>query len=91
MKMGIGIGWPNATSGTSAPTIYSFDIYECGSDVPLSKVYSLSETFMVGALLYIDEALTIPVNNEYVGDEGFPSNVYYISEGLVTNTSVSCT
>jgi len=45
---------------------------------------------MVGALLYINAELTIPVDNEHVGDEGFPSNVYYVTEGLVTKRSVTC-
>lgn len=86
--IGIGIGWPNATSG--ANTVYSFDIYECGSDVPLTQVYSLAQYFNVGVYVYLDEALTIPVLNDYANAGPSPETVYLITDGLITNNSASC-
>jgi hypothetical protein len=88
MGIGIGIGWPNSTSG--ANVVYSFYIYECGSSVPLIQVYSLVQYFNIGVYIYLDEALTMPVLSEYANEGPDPEGVYLITDGLITNTFISC-
>lgn len=47
MKMGIGIGWPNATSGGSAPiSLESYAIYSCSGEESL-----ISEPYQVGSFV----------------------------------------
>lgn len=59
MKMGIGIGWPNSTSGTSV--IYTFIIQDCNAS--LRTVYSVSSEFLPGAFMFTNVELTIPFGN----------------------------
>ena len=59
MKMGIGIGWPNSTSGTSI--IYTFIIQDCNAS--LKTVYSVSSEFLPGAFMFENVELTTPFGN----------------------------
>jgi hypothetical protein len=56
MKMGIGIGWPNASASTSV--IYTFIIANCAGET--AYVYSMSSIIQPGIYVYTDVELTIP-------------------------------
>jgi hypothetical protein len=56
MKMGIGIGWPNSTSGKGGP--YSFTIQNCLGQSYL--IWSDSSAFLPGAYIFKNEQLTDP-------------------------------
>jgi hypothetical protein len=87
MKMGIGIGWPNASAQAGNPTVYTINLYECNPG-PAFVTYSLSSTFAVGIYLYVDAALTIPV----IGIAGpvIGGTQYQITAGLVTSQTYTC-
>ena len=70
MRMGIGIGWPNATSGGPAGTVYQFVAQNCGGGEV--EVYSISSTIQEGARIFLDSNLSIPVPSNYIGE---PFNV----------------
>jgi hypothetical protein len=59
MKMGIGIGWPNSTSGSGG--VYTFTILDCNAS--LRTVYSASSEFLPGAFMFTDIELTVPFGN----------------------------
>jgi len=87
---GIGIGWPNATSGVApVPTIYTFGICDCGQSAPEQNVFSLSSNFEVGIYVYNDSELTIPTNI-IAGESPNPNFTYTITNGLVGEPSFSC-
>ena len=52
---GIGIGWPNSTSGSGVNT---FEIKDCNGT--LMTVYSIYPDFLPGAIMFIDSDLTEP-------------------------------
>ena len=59
MKMGIGIGWPNSTSGRGET--YTFTIQDCNAS--LRTVYSTSSQFLPGAFMFTNVELTTPFTN----------------------------
>jgi hypothetical protein len=90
MKMGIGIGWPNSTSGTSI--IYTFIIQDC--NVSLKTVYSVSSEFLPGAFMFENVELTTPFSNlgfwnlpELIGTIG---GYTMAGTGEVENTLTGC-
>jgi len=87
MKMGIGIGWPNASAQAGNPTVYTINLYGCGLGPPFAT-YSSSPTFAVGVYLYVDTALTIPVIAVAGPAVGNPQHV--ITDGLVTSETIAC-
>ena len=90
MKMGIGIGWPNASASNSA---YSLIITNCQDDI--IYLYSADSVFAEGIYLYVDEALTIPFDGEgktYNIWNGFPINNgnLIFSDGQVSGIAGVC-
>jgi len=59
MKMGIGIGWPNATSGFSG--VYEFTILDCNGTP--KQVWSTSSQFLPGAYVFKEPELINPFDN----------------------------
>jgi hypothetical protein len=59
MKMGIGIGWPNSTSGGGG--VYTFTILDCNGTS--RTVYSTSSQFLPDAYVFNDPELTDPFGN----------------------------
>jgi hypothetical protein len=84
--IGIGVGWPNNTSGGGGTSVHSFPIYSCSNE---TTAYSNSPSFGVGVYIYEDINLTMPFigwyNSDYIG-----YNVYYVDGGLVTDNQNSC-
>jgi hypothetical protein len=60
MKMGIGIGWPNSTSGSGG--VYTFTILDCNGTS--RTVYSTSSQFLPDAYVFNDPELTDPFGND---------------------------
>ena len=85
---GIGIGWPNATSGGSS-TVYLIRLWGCTGSTAPSTTYSLSPIFAEGIYLFSDTELTIPFTGVGGASEG--ANQYTITDGLVTNSFFTCT
>jgi hypothetical protein len=93
MRMGIGIGWPNASAPT-APTVYAYEINTC-SGVE-GTVYSSSSVFEAGITIYLNSELTEPVESTTFDDpfnkfpdEPFPG--YKCNDvGLVSISSKTC-
>jgi len=92
MRMGIGIGWPNASASNSPlpPTVYSFLTTSCCAG-DLVTLYTTSPSFQVGIMVYTDPELQIPyTQGEYggtrLGNVGCPfpfNDGYAIENGLV--------
>ncbi len=57
--IGVGIGWPNSTSGGSP--IYTFVVQDCNAS--LRTVYSASSQFLPGAFVFLNTELTNPFTN----------------------------
>jgi hypothetical protein len=84
---GIGIGWPNASSQSGEPTVYTINLYGCIPG-PAFTTYSTSSSFAIGIYLFVDAELTIPVTaiaGPVVGE-----TQYQITAGLVTSTTSQC-
>lgn len=58
--IGIGIGWPNSTSGNSG--VYEFEILDCNGTP--KQVWSTSSQFLPGAYMYKNSGLSNPFANE---------------------------
>jgi hypothetical protein len=97
MKMGIGIGWPNATSGSEPEPFvsYSFSPVNCGGVIP-TLIYSSSPSIQNGVRIFFDSELTNPCT---LGSLGEPFNVepssadpgFYVGEdGYVFDTTSTC-
>ncbi len=86
MRMGIGIGWPNASAPTP-PTVYSFTIYNCGSVI--GTVYSSSNSFAVGNYIYSASNLTSPYNGLAAGSADAPT-LNIVTNGLITSSDIAC-
>ena len=90
MRMGIGIGWPNSTSGGGS--IYTFEIQDCNAS--LKTVYSTSSQFLPGTFMFENVELTIPFAN--LGFWNLPELIYSIGgyamseTGEVGDTLTSC-
>jgi hypothetical protein len=95
MRMGIGIGWPNASAGsTPPPTVYEYQGNNCGGFQGV--IYSASPVFQAGITIYNDPELTEPVDSNAFGD---PFNVdpnelipgfVCDNDGLVSNSDTLC-
>jgi hypothetical protein len=91
MKMGIGIGWPNATSGFSS--VYEFTILDCNGTP--KQVWSTSSQFLPGAYVFKEPELINPFGNSgYWNLAGliFTIGGYEISDatGEVKNPLLTC-
>jgi len=93
--MGIGIGWPNVTSGGVAPpTVYKYEINNCGG--LQGEVYSASPVFQAGITLYNDSALTEPIESATFGDPfnefpNEPSPGYKSNDlGFIISSDTTC-
>jgi hypothetical protein len=78
MKMGIGIGWPNSTSGSGG--VYTFTILDCNSTS--ITVYSASSQFLPGAFIFVDPELTIPFESNNLWN--YPGLIYSLG-GYITD------
>jgi hypothetical protein len=81
MKMGIGIGWPNSTSGNGG--IYTFVIQDCLANQ--KTVYSVFSQFLPNAYVFNDPELTIPFTD--AGYWNLPELIGTIGGYEVSNTS----
>lgn len=90
MKMGIGIGWPNSTSGSGG--VYTFIILNCND--ASRTVYSVSSQFLPSAYMFNDLALTSPFAND--GIWNLPELIYSIGgyemdlSGEIKNPLLTC-
>jgi hypothetical protein len=90
MKMGIGIGWPNSTSGSGG--VYEFAILDCNAS--LKTVYSVSSEFLPGAFMFENVELTTPFGN--LGFWNLPELIYSIggyemsSSGEIKKPLLTC-
>jgi hypothetical protein len=67
MRMGIGIGWPNANGqATPPPTVYIYSINNCGGYQ--GEAYSTSSAFLEGMVLYTDIGLNSLANYSTWGE-----------------------
>lgn len=87
---GIGIGWPNSTSGNSG--VYTFAILDCNG---ISRtVYSVSSQFLPFVYMFNDPGLTSPFTND--GIWNLPELIYSIGgyemagTGEVKNPLTTC-
>ena len=87
MKMGIGIGWPNA-SASASPNVYLIRLWGCTGSTAPSTTYSLDSEFKPGIYLFSDIELTTPFTG--IGGEFEGGNQYTITDGLVTNEFFIC-
>jgi len=93
MKMGIGIGWPNASAYLAGPP-YKLAITNCAGDT-IAYPYSSSDVFGPGIYLYEDRALTIPffIPGTWNAFTGLPIEDGYLidnTNGQVKTTLQSC-
>jgi hypothetical protein len=58
--IGVGIGWPNSTSGSGG--VYEFTILDCNGTS--RTVYSTSSQFLPNAYVFNDPELTDPFAND---------------------------
>ena len=92
--IGIGIGWPNTTSGNTPATVYEFIAQNCGGNE--ITIYSISSTIQEGVRIFLDSNLSTPVPSNYIGE---PFNVqpnpaypgfYNDNSGLIFNSIETC-
>lgn len=90
MRMGIGIGWPNASASNAS---YSFYITNCAGQFGL--IYSTTTEFVPGIYLYNDAQLSIPFDGQdevynKAGDEPITGGYIVSSTGEVMPGEESC-
>lgn len=87
--IGIGIGWPNSTSGGSPANIYSIVLYGCTVNDPTYIVYSINFEISPGSYYYNNPNLTSPFTG--FGKEEAPGGPQFVfTNGLCTGVTIPC-
>lgn len=76
------------TNISEPPTVYNFEILNCVSDS--ASVYSLSESFIPGIMVYTNPELTIPFTSIFTWNVTSEGMMYNVLNGLVLNTGGFC-